>query len=142
MEIINRIQELVDAKTESNSKRSFASIIGVPERTFSTYLKTGRTPSLEVIDAILVAFPDVSAEWLLRGEGEMYKSEMVEDNTPMVIKGDSGLTILDMPIEEFFNEIMANNRMFRQQLILANERIQILKDEIERLQQLREKKRG
>lgn len=142
MEIINRIQELVDAKTESNSKRSFASIIGVPERTFSTYLKTGRTPSLEVIDAILVAFPDVSAEWLLRGEGEMYKSEMVEDNTPMVIKGDSGLTILDMPIEEFFNEIMANNRMFRQQLILANERNKILKDEIERLQQLREKKRG
>lgn len=142
MEIINRIQELVDVKTESNSKRSFASIIGVPERTFSTYLKTGRTPSLEVIDAILTAFPDVSAEWLLRGKGEMYKSEMVEDNTPMVIKGDSGLTILDMPIETFCNELIANTKMFREQLTMANERIQILKDEVERLQQLREKKRG
>lgn len=142
MEIINRIQELVDVKTESNSKRSFASIIGVPERTFSTYLKTGRTPSLEVIDAILTTFPDVSAEWLLRGEGKMYKSEMVEDNTPMVIKGESGFMILDMPIETFCNEIMANTKMFREQLTMANERIQILKDEVERLQQLREKKRG
>lgn len=142
MEIINRIQELVDAKTESNSKRSFASIIGVPERTFSTYLKTGRTPSLEVIDAILSAFPDVSAEWLLRGEGKMYKSEMAEDETPMVIKGESGFMILDMPVETFCNELIANTRMFREQLILANERNQILKDEIERLQQFREKKRG
>lgn len=83
-----------------------------------------------------------SAKWLLRGKGEMYKSEMVEDNTPMVIKGDSGLTILDMPIETFCNELIANTKMFREQLTMANERIQILKDEVERLQRLREKKRG
>lgn len=101
-----------------------------------------QTVSSDIVEKIIAKYPDLSLDWLFRGEGEMYKSEMVEDNTPMVIKGDSGLTILDMPIEEFFNEIMANNRMFRQQLILANERNKILKDEIERLQQLREKKRG
>jgi hypothetical protein len=29
--------------------------------------------SLEAVDLILKAFPDVSAEWLLRGEGNMLK---------------------------------------------------------------------
>lgn len=141
MEIVERIMRLVELKAKS--KREFASMIGIEQTLFNNYMigKRGGM-NYDIVDAILTTFPDVSAEWLLRGEGEMYKSEMVEDNTPMVIKGDSGLTILDMPIEEFFNEIMANNRMFRQQLILANERIHILKNEVERLQQLREKKRG
>lgn len=140
MEIVQRILDLVNDKAKS--KRDFAALIGMEQVTFNNYMIGKRGLSYEVVDAILRTFPDVSAEWLLRGEGKMYKSEMVEDNTPMVIKGESGLTILDMPIEIFCNELMANTKMFREQLIRANERIQILKDEVERLQQLREKKRG
>lgn len=101
-----------------------------------------QTVSSDIVEKIIAKYPDLSLDWLFRGEGKMYKSEMVEDNTPMIIKGDSGLTILDMPIETFCNELMANTKMFREQLIRANERIQILKDEVERLQGLREKKRG
>lgn len=101
-----------------------------------------QTVSSDIVEKIIAKYPDLSLDWLFRGKGEMYKSEMVEDNTPMVIKGDSGLTILDMPIETFCNELIANTKMFREQLTMANERIQILKDEVERLQRLREKKRG
>ena len=64
---------------KAKSIRNFAFVIGMPERTINTYIKTGRTPSLEVIDAILRTFPDISAEWLIRGEGSMLKSEYNED---------------------------------------------------------------
>ena len=64
---------------KAKSIRNFAFVIGMPERTINTYIKTGRTPSLEVIDAILRTFPDISAEWLMRGEGSMLKSEYNED---------------------------------------------------------------
>lgn len=77
MEIVQRIMNLVNDKAKSI--RNFAFVIGMPERTINTYIKTGRTPSLEVIDAILRTFPDISAEWLIRGEGSMLKSEYNED---------------------------------------------------------------
>lgn len=77
MEIVQRIMHLVNDKAKSI--RNFAFVIGMPERTINTYIKTGRTPSLEVIDAILRTFPDISAEWLIRGEGSMLKSEYNED---------------------------------------------------------------
>lgn len=142
MEIIERIKEIIKEKFGERGENLFSKEIGIPQVSLNNYTSGRRKVSYEVIDAILSAFPDVSAEWLLRGEGKMYKSEMAEDETPMVIKGESGFMILDMPVETFCNELIANTRMFREQLILANERNQILKDEIERLQQFREKKRG
>lgn len=142
MEIIERIKEIIKEKFGERGENLFSKEIGIPQVSLNNYTSGRRKVSYEVIDAILSTFPDVSAEWLLRGEGKMYKSEMVEDETPMVIKGESGFMILDMPVETFCNELIANTRMFREQLILANERNQILKDEIERLQQLREKQRG
>ena len=142
MEIIERIKEIIKEKFGERGENLFSKEIGIPQVSLNNYTSGRRKVSYEVIDAILSAFPDVSAEWLLRGEGKMYKSEMAEDETPMVIKGESGFMILDMPVETFCNELIANTRMFREQLILANERNQILKDEIERLQKLREKKRG
>lgn len=72
MEIINRIRKIVDEKANGN-KKEFSSIINIVQVTFNRYMN-GRTPSYEVIDSILRAFPDISAEWLLRGEGEMKKS--------------------------------------------------------------------
>ena len=142
MEIIERIKEIIKEKFGERGENLFSKEIGIPQVSLNNYTSGRRKVSYEVIDAILSTYPDVSAEWLLRGEGKMYKSEMAEDETPMVIKGESGFMILDMPVETFCNELIANTRMFREQLILANERNQILKDEIERLQQLREKKRG
>lgn len=35
------------------------------------------TPGFETLEAILETFPDVSAEWLMRGQGEMLKSGMI-----------------------------------------------------------------
>lgn len=73
MGIIERIIKLVDEKTNGN-KKEFSSIIGIVQVTFNRYINKERSIGIDAISGILSAFPDVSAEWLLRGEGEMFKN--------------------------------------------------------------------
>jgi phage repressor protein C with HTH and peptisase S24 domain len=48
-------------------------MIGMPQVTVNQYLNQERKFSFEFIDAILNAFDGLSAQWLIKGEGEMYK---------------------------------------------------------------------
>lgn len=70
MEILQRIKTLIDAK--ECSVNSFAKKIGIGQTTLNTYLKLNRYPAYETLYAILHTFPDISAEWLMRGEGSMF----------------------------------------------------------------------
>jgi phage repressor protein C with HTH and peptisase S24 domain len=67
MEIVQRIKKLIEEKYGARGSSSFAKAIGVEQVTLSRHLNGSRNLSLDVIDAILRTFPDVSAEWLLRG---------------------------------------------------------------------------
>lgn len=73
MDILQRIRELIESKGCNVS--SFSKKIGIGQTTLNTYLKYNRYPAYETIYAILHTFPDVSAEWLMRGAGEMYICE-------------------------------------------------------------------
>lgn len=55
------------------SERAFAESIGVKQNTLNQQLKGERGLSLETITRILITYEIISAEWLLRGEGEMLK---------------------------------------------------------------------
>ncbi len=44
------------------------------QKRLSRQLNGGATITFETISSILNAFQNISAEWLLRGEGEMYKT--------------------------------------------------------------------
>ena len=71
--IIDRIRYI--AKEKAYDKIAlFARVIGAEQTTVNNYFIGKRKPSLEICEKILSAFPDISAEWLLRGEGSMYKS--------------------------------------------------------------------
>ena len=61
------------------SKMEMAKKLEVPYTTFSDSLTDKRSLSLDTVAKLLVAFPDVSAEWLLRGHGSMKKSEIESD---------------------------------------------------------------
>ena len=74
MEIIKRINELIIALNMSS--RSFAMACGIKYTTLNNYLIGRRALGLDTVDAILMAFPNVSAEWLMRGEGPMSKIEI------------------------------------------------------------------
>ena len=53
---------------------AFAKMIGMLQVTCNRQIRGDQAVSLAMIEGFLHVFPDVSAEWLLRGEGEMYKS--------------------------------------------------------------------
>lgn len=71
--VLQRIIRLL--KERSNSENQFAKLIGANQRTINQQLKKERSLSLDTVLSVLSSFEDISAEWLLRGEGEMYKSD-------------------------------------------------------------------
>jgi len=68
--MIDRIQKIIQQKKLSSS--GFADMIGVPRSTISHLLSGRNNPSLEFIQKILDAFPEISTDWLIRGKGPMY----------------------------------------------------------------------
>lgn len=75
--MVERVLKLIETKTYGNEK-DFAIQIGIKQQTINNYTKGKRTISLDAIIAILTSYEDVSAEWLLRGKGEM----LISDNLP------------------------------------------------------------
>ncbi|MCK4663896.1 MAG: helix-turn-helix transcriptional regulator [Bacteroidales bacterium] len=70
----SRIEILLKKEILTPSK--FADKIGV-QRSSISHILTGRNnPSLELIQKILNNFPDINAEWLIIGKGNMYKTEV------------------------------------------------------------------
>lgn len=67
--MLDRIQELLAARELSASQ--FADTIGVSRPVVSHLLSGRNKPSLEVVQKVLAAFPDISVNWLLNGDGTM-----------------------------------------------------------------------
>jgi len=54
----------------------FAVEIGVQNSTLSHILNNRNNPSLDVLKKILSRFPEISADWLILGQGSMYRQEI------------------------------------------------------------------
>lgn len=72
--MITRIQTLKDHY--GLSTRALAIKCGLNQPTLDRMLKGINALNLNCVTSILIAFPEISAEWLLRGEGEMMKQDM------------------------------------------------------------------
>lgn len=59
--------------------------IGMPQPTVNNYFLGNRDISLKLVVGILNAFPTLSADWLLRGVGEMYRKTDIDTFSEMVI---------------------------------------------------------
>lgn len=68
-----RISELM-FKLDKNQS-SFAVSVGVSQTTVRNVINDLTNPSWEFIEAILSQYEDVSSDWLLRGEGDMFKTD-------------------------------------------------------------------
>lgn len=62
------------------SIRQFAEAAGLVCGTLTDTLHNGTEPRYTLLRSILNSNPDVSAEWLMRGEGPMYKNDRVRAN--------------------------------------------------------------
>ncbi len=52
----------------------FAEMVGVQRSSISHILSGRNKPSFDMIQGILKSFPKISADWLLLGKGEMYRT--------------------------------------------------------------------
>ena len=69
--VAQRIKSILDARQISITY--FAKMIGMLQVTCNRQIRGDQAVSLGLIEGFLSTFPDISAEWLLRGEGEMYR---------------------------------------------------------------------
>lgn len=61
-----------------------ANMLGMTPSTVNRQLKGDQSLSSKVIEGVLTVFPDVSAEWLMRGVGTMYIREDIGYSSSMV----------------------------------------------------------
>lgn len=78
--MLERVKEIINQK--GMTVANFALAIGMSPGTIEGYYQGRRKLSLEAVDAILRTFPDVSAEWLLRGDGEDVSRSEIKGKSP------------------------------------------------------------
>ena len=78
--MITRIRELLEAHQLSPTQ--FADLIGVGRPVISHILSERNKPSLEVVQKIIGAFPDISLTWLLAGTGPMLTAAVAPPVAP------------------------------------------------------------
>lgn len=73
MSLLERLKHFLD--TEDISYRKLEEKIGMSNGTISKATKQDKSISHKSIEKILHKFPQLSAEWLMRGNGEMIKTD-------------------------------------------------------------------
>lgn len=101
--MLNRIKKYIDYKGISVS--AFEKSIGMSNASFGKSLKNGGSIGGDKLEIILSVYPDINAEWLLTGDGEMLKS-----TTKMKISHIDNDWILKR-----FEEIVAENALLKKE---------------------------
>lgn len=93
--IYQRVKLVLEDK--SISVNALSKQINVAQATLNPQLRGDRTLAANIVAKILDAFPDLSAEWLMRGVGTMYSNQDEDDSSYMVA---------EEPKHDIINEVM------------------------------------
>ena len=74
------------------SSAAFAEKIGIQRSSISHVISGRNKPSLEFMHKISLAYPDISLDWLITGNGTMHKSDVQE----AILSPQSGLEQISM----------------------------------------------
>ncbi|MDD2346131.1 MAG: helix-turn-helix transcriptional regulator, partial [Bacteroidales bacterium] len=72
--MLERINKIIEEKQMSTTQ--FADYINIQRPTMSHIISGRNNPSLDIVMKILTAFPDIDSDWLMFGDGKMYKDEI------------------------------------------------------------------
>ncbi len=78
MDLLQRLKEIITYS--GMSVRAFAIRCNINQTTLDKQIKGLRSVSIETIVGVLYGFPEISAEWLMRGTGQMLLSQSGPDN--------------------------------------------------------------
>ncbi|GIJ96609.1 transcriptional regulator [Capnocytophaga stomatis] len=79
----NRIKEFIDFK--GVSVRKFEESVGFSNGSFASQFKNNKTIGVDRVENILQTYPELNAEWLLTGRGQMLKSDIENQNSGVII---------------------------------------------------------
>lgn len=85
MTINERIQKIID-ELFSGNKRAFSFAVGIsPTVTENIVGKRQSNPSFDVTSKIAYSIENINTEWLLTGAGDMFKSQVFQNNESSVV---------------------------------------------------------
>lgn len=91
--IYQRIMLILDDKQVSVN--ALSKLVGMSQTTLNTQLKGERALSANVVAKVLSVFPDVSAEWVIRGVGTMYHKEGDGEEVSYMVAEEPKHEVLD-----------------------------------------------
>lgn len=115
--MIERIKKIINHYGLSD--RGFAIKCGIKQNTFSNQINGVREISLQTINSILITFENISAEWLLRGNGEM----LLTSEQPTASNENDRLSKLIDTIafqQDTINNLQRRIKELEAELIIAN----------------------
>ena len=77
----DRIRQIMEA--QHMTQQVLASYIGTTPATLSGIFNDRTRPTINIIESIKKKFPDISLEWLMFGEGEMFKQSSDTPDAPL-----------------------------------------------------------
>jgi transcriptional regulator with XRE-family HTH domain len=117
------------------SVNKFAESIGESQSLLHNYVH-GRSPSVDVIEKIINHYPQIDAEWLLTGKGEMLKNK----NIGHTIHGDNGSIKGNIKVIEQLEQASVIISQLEQRLKDKETIIELLKKQINILENENNKK--
>lgn len=96
--MVSRIKKLIEL--QGVSVRAFAIACEINSPTLDRQLKGRMALSLDTVNKILAANPNLSAEWLMRGEGSMSKLDIVNQADERVAKFTASMREMSVIIDE------------------------------------------
>jgi hypothetical protein len=80
-----RIKRIIDA-FEMNIN-SFSKLIGIAQTSLRDCVINGAEPKHSTLNKIIIAKPEISAEWLLTGKGEMINNQQIGNVSESTVVG-------------------------------------------------------
>ncbi len=104
-DILLRIKKIITKMALSDS--AFAKSIDIPQTTFSNLLNRDSDPKADVLKSIIKKY-NISADWLLTGEGEMFQTEV---NPPLQqnegdLPKEAGIPFYDIDVMAHISEAL------------------------------------
>ena len=122
--INGRIREIILSAGITDS--AFAKRIGVTQSVIASMFQRGTEPSAKVLTSILLTYEDISAEWLLRGKGQMLLSEVTPDPN---IEQMKRLVDTITTLQGIITEQTKTNQLLSEELKKAKGELTMLKNE-------------
>lgn len=122
--INGRIREIILSAGITDS--AFAKRIGVTQSVIASMFQRGTEPSAKVLTSILLTYEDISAEWLLRGKGQMLLSEVTPDPN---IEQMKRLVDTITTLQGIITEQTKTNQLLIEELKKAKGELTMLKNE-------------